>query len=423
MSYAISEKIDPDRVPRRPFGLKAEASLNRVTLNPSSAEPGQTLYIDIPKLPENVVIMPGSVFLIFKLTIDGHPNNYYVNNLGRNLVDRLKVSYGGETLQDTRRYDLFQTYHDLFLPSEDRADGLRRGISNVNMRKLRANTKDKNTSNAEEVTLSAIHNKNYCIPLDHPIINDHGALYPRALSHHLKFEITLPDISDVVIHSDPKSSSHTKDEEKKLPYYKITNLELEYYCIRSEDLASKAAASYQVGKGFFYENVIYLKEFTISKPNTEFINEHINIPRRSMTGILLLFTPKHNPGERNSENFVNPDIKSVNINIDGMPNSLYSKGMIESDFWEAVKRRFGKPTDTMKETNFYDKRFCLWIDLRTFHDNDIHGNGLHLNNTRDGVKLEIKRKTSGSGDIACHIFVVADALMEIMNSNLHSIKY
>ena len=142
-----------------------------------------------------------------------------------------------------------------------------------------------------------------------------------------------------------------------------------------------------------------------------------------MTGILLLFTPKHNPGERDSENFVNPDITSVKIDIGGTTNRLYSKGMIESDLWEAAKRRFGKPTDSMKETNFYNNKFCLWIDLRTFHDNDIHGNGMHFEDTKNGVKLEIKRKKGGSGDISCHIFVVADALMEIMKSNLNSIKY
>lgn len=423
MAYSISEKINPNRVPREPFGLKAEASLNRVTLNPSSASPGETLYVNIPKLSENVVILPGSVYLIFKLEIDGHPNNYFVNNLSRNLVNRLKVRFGGETLQDTHRYDLFQTYQDLFLPTEDRIDGLRRGISDVNMRKLRANAKDKNTGDSVEVALAAIHEKNYCIQLDHPILNDHGALYPRALSHDIKFEITLPDISDVVIHPD-LNGSYTKDEEKKKPSYKITNLELEYQCIRSEHLASQAAESYQVGKVFFYENVMHLKEFNISKTKDELINEHINIPRRSMTGILLLFTSKHMLGARKSEKFVNPDITSVNINIDGMPNKLYSKGMIESDFWEAAKRRFGKPTDTMKEKNFYENKFCLWIDLRTFYDNSIHGNGFHLNNTRDGVKLEIKRKTSGSGsDIVCNMFAVADAVMEIMNSNLHSIKY
>ena len=61
--------------------------------------------------------------------------------------------------------------------------------------------------------------------------------------------------------------------------------------------------------------------------------------------------------------------------------------------------------------------------MRTYPDNDIHGGGLTLNNTRDGVKLEIERKVGGSGNMTCHMYAVADALMEVINSNLESILY
>ena len=394
MSYSVSEKINPNRVPREPFGLKAESSLNRITFNPSSVNPGEKITINIPKLTENAVIVPGSVNLLFDLKVEGHANNTLVNNVGRNLVEQLKVSFGGETLQDTHRYDLFQTYHDLFF--DDREDRLRQGISSKNMRKLRTNADDKVTSNSKEVTLAAIHNTKYVIPLDHPVLSDHGAFYPNALPHPLTFEISFPKVDQIVNHDE-------KEEKKTPPNYKIKNLELEYHCIVSEDLSREALSSYQIGKGFYYENVLLHKSFSISKPNDSVINEHVNIPRRSMTGILCLFEEDYKEdykeGERDSEKFVNPDIKSININIDGMPNRLFSKGMYPTDFWEAIKRRMGSK------------------------DNGVHGEGLHVNTTRDGVKLEIKRKTGGKGNITCHMFVVADALMEIMNTELKSILY
>ena len=159
MSQAISEEINPNRISLEPLGLKAESSLNRITLNPSSASPGETLYINIPQLSENIVIVPGSVSLLFDLTVDGHANNTLVNNVGSNLVSRLRVLFGGETLQDTQRYDLFQTYHDLYLTAEDREDGMKQGISSENMRKLRTNAGDKVTSgNDKEVALAAVYN-------------------------------------------------------------------------------------------------------------------------------------------------------------------------------------------------------------------------------------------------------------------------
>ena len=142
-----------------------------------------------------------------------------------------------------------------------------------------------------------------------------------------------------------------------------------------------------------------------------------------MLVILCLFTEAHTAGTRDSEKFVNPDIKSISINVDDIPNRLYYKGMVPSGAWENKKKRMGG-SGSLKErssTQAISKR--LWIDLRTFPDNGIHGGGLTLNNTRDGVKLEIKRKVGGSENMTCHMFIVADALMEVMNSNLKSILY
>ena len=412
-SYSVPENIKPNRVPREPLGLKAESSLNRITFDRSSHNPGHTIRIHIPKLTDDVVIVPGSVKLIFDLIVSGHANNTVVNNIGRNLVKKLKVLFGGEILQDTDRYDLFQTYHDLFLETEEREDRLRQGISSVNMRKLRTEAGDKDTSDGKDVALSKIHGKRYEIPIDHPVISDNGSLYPSALTHDLTFEITLPEVNDIV--------NHDKAEEKKTPpNYKLENIALEYHCIKSDQLALDAVETYQKGKGFYYENVHLLKSFTISKPNDSIINEKVDTSRRSMTGILLLFEESYDT-KRDSEKFVNPDIRSVSININGMPNQLYSKGMIHSDFWEAIKRRMGR-SGSVKEKDFYaGDKFGLWIDLRTFFDNSIHGGGLR--NTKDGVKLEIKRKTGGSGNITCHMFLVADAMMEIMNKDFKSIVY
>ena len=67
--------------------------------------------------------------------------------------------------------------------------------------------------------------------------------------------------------------------------------------------------------------------------------------------------------------------------------------------------------------------YGLWIDLRTFPDKDIHGGGFTLDNTSDGVKLEIRRETGGSGKITCYMYVVSDALVEIEKSSLRSIIY
>ena len=198
----ISEKIDPNRMSKQPFGLKAETTLQRITFTPSSANPGETLYINIPKLTGNNILVPGSVRLAFNLVVDGHANNTVVNNIGRNLVSNFKVVLGGETLQDTKRYDLFMTYHDLFLTTNDRNRRLKQGISKLNTRKLRTAAGDKDSSDAKEVALGEIYSNRYHIPINHPILDDHGVFNPRGIRETLSFEITLASISDIVVFSD-----------------------------------------------------------------------------------------------------------------------------------------------------------------------------------------------------------------------------
>ena len=185
MSKTISERIDPNRMPKQPFGLKADTTLHRTTFTPSSANPGETLYVNIPKLSGNNVIVPNSVRLAFDIIVGGHANNTLVNNLGRNLVSNFKVVLGGETLQDTKRYDLFTTYHDLFLPKDERTRRLRQGISGTNMRKLRTGAGDADTSSAGQVALGKVYSTRYHIPINHPILDDHGVFRPRSLRETL----------------------------------------------------------------------------------------------------------------------------------------------------------------------------------------------------------------------------------------------
>ena len=109
---------------------------------------------------------------------------------------------GGETLQDTKRYNLFMTYKDLFLTGNDRSKRLKQGISALNMRKLRTSAGDASTSDAKEVALAKIYSNRYFIPIEHPILDDHGVFYSRGIKDTLMFEITLARVSDIVNFSD-----------------------------------------------------------------------------------------------------------------------------------------------------------------------------------------------------------------------------
>ena len=177
--------------------------------------------------------------------------------------------------------------------------------------------------------------------------------------------MTLAEVDDIVNYRDSN----------KLPNYLINNLELEYSCIYSDYLTNEAKRAYEVGKGLFDENILLRKTFTISKPNDSVINEHINIPRRSMSGLLFLFTENQTAGMRDSEKFINPDIKPVYINTDGIANSIYSKGMMPADLWNSINQRMNEISNkkpNLIEKEFYtNDKFALWIDFRTNEGNKI----------------------------------------------------
>lgn len=105
----VSEKNNPSYKKKKTSnGLKADRTVYRVTFNPNKASPGETLNISVPKIDDGVVLVPGSLAVVFNLTVSGQANNFHVNNVSRALVDRLTVKFAGEVLQDIDGYDLFK---------------------------------------------------------------------------------------------------------------------------------------------------------------------------------------------------------------------------------------------------------------------------------------------------------------------------
>ena len=65
---AVSEKLNPNRIPCEPFGIKARSTLNPITLTPSEASTNETLYVDIPKLAESPEVYILLLFLMLLAT-------------------------------------------------------------------------------------------------------------------------------------------------------------------------------------------------------------------------------------------------------------------------------------------------------------------------------------------------------------------
>ena len=233
---AVPPSLLPSHSEKVLGAMKAERTVKRITFNPSEANPGETLYVSVPKLADNEVIVAGSLALVFNINLKvtgAHANNYLVQNVSRALVDKFTVKFAATTVQDTDSYDIYKTFEDLFLSRDERENMLREGIHSDDLNKIRSNAGDKKTSGVdEENKLNGVYGTKYRINLDHPILTDHGVFYPQALYNDLVFELTLASANQVVRGSDASKLG-----------YKLENIQLEYEVIRSKTLADEAKST------------------------------------------------------------------------------------------------------------------------------------------------------------------------------------
>ena len=78
----------------------------------------------------------------------------------------------------------------------------------------------------------------------------------------------------------------------------------------------------------------------------------------------------------------------------------------------------GRKTARWMQETFLPETDSLYSWISGIWDNDLHGSGLRLVNTKERVQLAINRKASGFGNVECHIFILSDAQLIIINREL-----
>jgi len=314
-------------------GMQTERAAKRITFSRTEANPGDTLYVYVPKLNANEVLVPGSLALVFNIDLSGgHVNNFLVQNVTRALVDRLHVKFGGTTLHDTVGYGIYKIFDDLFLSQEERDNRILEGIQSEKLCKIRSGAGDKEKSGVDaEEKLNEVYGSKYRITLDHQILTDHGVFYPQALYKDLTFEINPAEAAHVVNGSDTTQLK-----------YKLTNIQLEYDMIRSKTLADEAHSVYTSGKEFAYDHVMRSQVVTFKKDTDTRKNIKIDAQKRSLKALLLLFIEPYADGAKDSEKYIFPDLTKVSVTINDSPNTIYNNGVEGKDTWEEAQRFFVK---------------------------------------------------------------------------------
>ena len=162
------------------------------------------------------------------------------------------------------------------------------------------------------------------IPLG-KILCDNSPYTPYGMCDFV-YDITLPKPEKIM---KPQTNEATG-------IYKLTDLQLEYEVIESKGLADSVRGTYNASRSLPYDYTTLLKTLPWAKGNTREVID-INIPKKSMKAVVLLFTKK-DAGD--SEEFLFPNLTNVDVTVEGNPNDIYSRGLVKRDMYREAVRFF-----------------------------------------------------------------------------------
>ena len=375
------------------------------------AVPGDIYSVSIPALNANECIVPDTMALSFKFE-NSNTKSWFLNNLGRLLVDQLSIKVQGKEVYQNTGESMLEVYKDLWRSDTDRGNRQDFGIANENVRKLISEDDSTNkaakTNGVLDATIASVCDR-MKIPLG-KILCDNGPYAPYGMCDFV-YNITLPQPEKIM-----KAQAN-----EQIGEYKLTGIQIEYEVIRSAGLANSVRGTYNTGRSFPYNYSTLLRSPMWSK-NSTYEAIDINIPRKSMKAVVLLFTEK-DAGD--SEHFPFPNLTNIKVTVEGHPNDIYSSGLNKRKMYRQAVRFFHNDncekylgTTCVSMRDYYTNKFACVIDFRTVDDDTVSGSGRKLIGTQAGILLEIEKEATTS-DLFCHIFVIADGTIDISGTQLN----
>ena len=205
------KRLNPEHSLRTPKGIKGTIQKVIVTHNPSEIDQAQELLVKFPNLGSDDVIIPGTANLSFniKLTSAVHTNRTLVSNIGRAVMlvsnigraVKLAVKFEGNEIMSVDNFDVLACYRDLWKTKSEKRNAIHLGIISTDgcmedCIKLRINSADKNTSNAQDKAIADVYRNKFIIPLDFEMLDSAAPYYQAGLWNRLCYELTFNDYND-----------------------------------------------------------------------------------------------------------------------------------------------------------------------------------------------------------------------------------
>ena len=408
MQNSFGRKLNPLRRYKEPLGVKGNRQTIVITNNPSTIDANQTLRVNFPNLGKNDVVIPGSAKLAFTISITSDDNNAtLVQNIGRAIVKKITIKVSGNEVVSIDDSDILFTYMDLWKTKEMRENMQYQGIDTSNDRNataLRMSAGNAVQTKLKDAAISYTFGNRFCIPLDFELLCTHAPFYQSGLGDRLEYELYFNDYNKVI-----KASQAAT--------YTIENIALEFDVVSHSELARQISNQYS-NLTVMYDRILRHKCIPVKKQETMW-NFNINVPAKSMKGILMLFEEPADAFERDTEKFYNPKISKVETIIEGKPNQLYAQGMHAYQQFGEARKFFGTSPSSKEHSpevgivlkdlqlsdvslsDYLTNKYALWLDLRTSDDDKLHGSGRRIENTSEGITLQITKAADGTWFYKC----------------------
>jgi hypothetical protein len=317
--------------------------------------------------------------------------------------------------------DIYHCYTDLWKSPPERLNMAYQGIGKNNMLKHRIGAADASSDKEDEAVAKAYKNR-FCIPLDFELLETHMPFYQAGLGDRLEYELTFNDYEKVIKSTDATSS------------YTIKNICLEFDMVSDPELARQIRQQVDGKMVILYDRILRHRKITKNKSDTLW-NINLNVPARSMKGILMLI---EDPERTSTETYYNPNITKVEMTIEGVPNQLYSQGMKSYQQWDEINKFFALNSKRNKETSMIVKDLCftsttlekyltnnyaLWLDLRSTDDNTLHGSGRRVENASEGITIQIAKEAGADEPINVYLYIIQDAQINFEDGRFKEISY
>ena len=186
-----------------------------------------------------------------------------------------------------------------------------------------------------------------------------------------------------------------------------------------------------------YDRILRARIIPLNDSSASFLVD-INSLSKSLKGMLLIFMKERRATKfnRDTEEVFNPNITKVEVTVKGVPNELYAQNMEYRHQCDEIFKHFGecwlKEAGAIKKdlqlhnvniASYNTDKYALWLDFRTIDDNKLHISGRQLENTSEGIRLQITKEARSAGKLSCYLYIIQDAQINISDAQFLNAVY